>query len=112
MTTALLPFAAQAAGSLEERPNFLPFLRPPIDGRLRQRPPTPDVTIGSTTTNADMDTGSTGVVVSLMSIPDWKTTPSINDKVQGALTPESSGGKPVDESKLHVKAPAPARAYA
>jgi hypothetical protein len=100
MTTPLLPFAAQAAGTLEERPNFLPFLRSPIDGQLRERPPTLDVTIGSTTTSADMDTGSTGVVVSLMSIPNWKTTPSIDDKVKGILTPNSSGGKPVDESKL------------
>ncbi|GGF87760.1 hypothetical protein GCM10007301_54600 [Azorhizobium oxalatiphilum] len=78
------PDYAAAGGTV-----VLPFLNAPLAGQATTRPPSLSVRFpGGREYRATLDTGSTGVVVSATSIPDFAQLPQIGP---GTLTYSSSG---------------------
>lgn len=92
--------AASAGDSWSASPSYLPFLNDAKNG-VRVYSPKLTLTINGHDTGVIMDTGSTGIVVSMAdNFPDWKSTPELNDKIQAAMLPNHGDGPAVDVTKL------------
>lgn len=94
LTVALLALSAAAAGAQQSAPSyegyrhgrFLRYLNA-SDGPITAVPRI-GLSFGERTLRAELDSGSTGIVVAARYIPDFETLPSIGD---GRLTYSSSG---------------------
>lgn len=80
--------AAMQDRPAEEHGVFLPFLNAPASGRPLADVPRLQVSLGGDTTAAEMDTGSTGLLVAARLIPQWETLPRLGP---ARLTYSSSG---------------------
>lgn len=91
---------ALASDDWSDSPSYLPFLNSAENGE-RAYSPKLTLTLNQHSTEVVMDTGSTGIVVSMVdNFPDWKSIPEINDKVQAAMLPNHEDGPAVDVTKL------------
>lgn len=105
LALGLAPIASPArAADIAASPRYLRF----VDDTFttdRQVAPKLALSIGGHGTRAVMDTGSTGVVVSLYDLfPDWKSQPDIVRAINAALPPgsNSSAPGPIDTTRLDL----------
>ncbi|MCQ8279576.1 hypothetical protein NFI95_14110 [Acetobacteraceae bacterium KSS8] len=103
LALCLPPIAASArAQGITDSPRYLRFADDDF-ATDRQNAPKLALSIGGHDARAVMDTGSTGVVVSLYDLfPDWKSQPDIVAAIKAALPPgsTSSAAGAIDTTKL------------